>query len=136
MALKSPHRDWRLDLINPMDIRAVGLDQLLTQFWLRILHGNRPLLPRPGSAQRVSELANLIEGSEGGFRGFAGSPGAAESWLRADLVKTLRRAPEKFTVARPVHALATRTRSVDKQTDDSLGSLLVYSWLNHAAPEL
>jgi hypothetical protein len=136
MALKSPHRDWRLDLVNPIDIRAVGLDQLLTRLWLRILHGNRPLLPRPGAAQQVSELANLIEGSETGFRQFAENPGAAESWLRADLVKTLRRTPEKFTVARPVHALAARIRSIDKQTDDSLASLVVYSWLSHVDPGL
>lgn len=137
MALKSPHRDWRLDLINPVDVRAIGLDQLMTRLWLRVLHGNRPLLPRSNVPQKVSELANEIESQASEkFRGFADNTGAAETWLRADLVRTLRRSPDKFTVARPVHALATRIRSVDKQSDDSLGSLAVYSWLAHVDPEL
>ena len=130
MALESPHRDWRLDLISPVDVRAVGLDQLLTQLWLRVLHENRPLRRRARTrSQTVAELANEMErrGNDS-FRG-SPSPGAAETWLRADLVKTLRRSPEQFTVARPVHALATRVRSVDKQTDDSLASLAVYAWL-------
>jgi len=30
MALKSQHREWRLDQLNPIDVRAVGLDQMLT----------------------------------------------------------------------------------------------------------
>ena len=44
MALKSPHRDWKLDEITPIYVRAVGLDQLLTNLWLYILHGARPLV--------------------------------------------------------------------------------------------
>src|SRR4051794_18547750 len=124
MALKAPHRDWHLDLISPIDVRAIGLDQLMTRLWLRVLHENRPLLPRANAVQKLSELANEIEAeSDGRFRGFSMNPTAAETWLRADLVKTLKRSPEKFTVARPVHALATRVRSVDRETNDSRGSL-------------
>jgi hypothetical protein len=137
MALRSPHRDWRLDLVNPVDVRAIGLDQLLTRLWLRVIHGNRPLLARANVAQQVSELAHEMErDSSGRFTGFADAPGAAETWLRADLVKTLRRSPDKFTVARPVHGLATRVRSVDKQSDDSMGSLAVYAWLENVDPNL
>lgn len=137
MALKSPHRDWRLDIINPIDVRAIGLDQLMTRLWLRVLHDNKPLLPRANVAQTISELANEIEtGSDDRFRGFASHHGAAETWLRADLVKTLRRSPDKFTVARPVHALAARVRSVDKETNDSQGSLVLYSWIDRADSEL
>ena len=54
MALKSPHRDWRLDLINPIDVRAIGLDQLLTRLWIRVIHENRPL---------VQDLVNTIAGA-------------------------------------------------------------------------
>jgi hypothetical protein len=133
MALRSPHRDWRIPQINPLDVRAVDLDAVLTRLWLRIEHANRPLAARPSSNTKVSELANELEGrANENFRGFADSPGMAEAWLRADLVKTLRRKPDLFTVARPVHALATRIRSGDRQTDDSLASLAVYSWLTIA----
>jgi hypothetical protein len=132
MGLRSPHRDWRLDLISPVDVRAVGRDQLLTRLWLRILFKNKPLVTRSNAHQTVAELANVIERpSNQRFRGFSPGSGAAETWLRADLVKTLRRSPERFTVGRPVHALATRVRSTDKQTDDSSASLAVYSWLEH-----
>jgi hypothetical protein len=137
MALKSPHRDWRLEAISPVDVRAIGLDQLLIRLWLRVLFENRPLLARPNAFQTVAELANEIERrSNDQFRGFDEAEGAAETWLRADLVKTLRRTPDRFTVARPVHALATRIRSVDRQTDDSSASLAIYSWLEHVDREL
>ena len=137
MALKSPHNAWRLNIISPVDVRAVGLDQLLTRVWLRLLFDNRPLQARPNALQTVAELANEIERpSNEHFRGFAEAVGAAETWLRADLVKTLRRAPEKFTVARPVHALATRIRSIDRQTEDSSASLAIYSWIAYVDPTL
>jgi hypothetical protein len=136
MALRSPHRDWRLDLISPIDVRAIGLDQLLTRLWLRIMFDNKQLVTRSNAPQTVQELANLIERpGNPRFVGFDHAPGAAETWLRADLVKTLRRTPERFTVARPVHALATRVRS-DKETDDSSGSLAVFAWLQRVDKEL
>lgn len=137
MALRSPHRDWRLDMISPVDVRAIGLDQLLTRLWLRIMFDNKPLAARSNAPQTVQELANLIERpGNPRFTGFDKAPGAAETWLRADLVKTLRRTPERFTVARPVHELATRVRSTDKQTDDSSGSLAVLAWLLHGGKDL
>jgi hypothetical protein len=130
MALRSPHKDWRLSTISPVDVRAVDLDALLTRLWLRVLHRNQPLMPRPGAPTKVVELANDIERRTNDvFIGFGAEHGAAEAWLRADLIKTLRRTPERFTVGRPVHALAARIRSTDRQTDDSFGSLAVYSWL-------
>ena len=130
MALRAPHRDWRLPEISPIDVRAVDLDALLTRLWLRVLHRNLPLMPRAGAPTKLLELANDIERrTNEGFVGFSEEHGAAEAWLRADLVKTLRRTPDRFTVARPVHSLATRIRSTDRQTDDSSGSLAVYSWL-------
>lgn len=94
-------------------------------------------MARPNALQTVAELANEIERrSNEHFRGFDDAEGAAEAWLRADLVKTLRRSPDKFTVARPAHVLATRIRSVDKQTDDSSASLAVYSWMENVDPAL
>ncbi len=131
MALKAPHRDWRLATISPIDVRAVDLDAVLTRFWLRIAHANRPLVSRAGSATTIPELALELEQRSGSnFQGFAEHRGTAEAWLRADLVKTLRRQPDRFTVARPLHALATRVRSGDRQTDDSNASLALYSWLD------
>jgi hypothetical protein len=135
MALRSPHRDWRLEIISPVDVRAVGLDQLLTRLWLRIMFDNKPLVPRANAHQTVGELANVMERSTSQrFRGFSPGAGAAETWLRADLVKTLRRSPERFTVGRPVHALATRVRN-DKE-NDSFASLAIYAWLAHVDKDL
>ena len=57
---------------------------------------------------------SIFRGLAGGLQGFEAidedQDGAAEAWLRADLVRMLRRKPEQFTVGRPVHALATRVR--------------------------
>lgn len=132
MALKSPHREWRVPQANPLDVRAVGLDELLTRLWLRVLHDNRPLIRRPGSIQTIAELANeMSRPNNQSFRGFSDVPAAAEVWLRADLVKPLRRYPQFFSVARPVHSLATRLRST-KGADDSLASQVVYGWLKYA----
>ena len=136
MALQKPHSDWRLPQASPVDVRAVDpLDKILARLWLRVSFDNLPLMARPG-AETVTELADQMEHSPH-FRDFGSNPGAAEAWLRADLVKTLRRKdPNKFTVGRPVHALATRVRSVDRETNDSGVSLAVYSWLKRVAPEL
>jgi hypothetical protein len=137
MALKGQHREWRLAAISPIDVKAVDLDAVLTRLWLRIAHGNRPLISRPGTATTVSELAMELERrANDRFVGFSENPGTAEAWLRADLVNTLRRTPDQFTVARPVHALATRIRSSDRQTQDSNDSLAVYSWLAKADKKL
>ena len=137
MALKRPHSDWRLEAVSPIDVRAVGLDQVLTQLWLRINNDNRPLMPRAGVPTRVVELANEMERRNNEqFVGFGENHGAAETWLRADLVRTLRRKPEIFTVARPVHLLATRVRSSDRHADDSHASLAVYAWMDTVEPTL
>jgi hypothetical protein len=136
MTLKSPHKDWRLPLANVLDVRAVGLDQVLTRLWLRVLNDNRALMRRTGGMQTVAELVNEISRrGNSKFRGFPAAPEAAEAWLRADLVKTLKRYPERFAVARPVHGLATRVRN-QRESDDSAASLAVYGWLRSADAEL
>jgi len=132
MALKSPHKDWRIERVSAIDVKAVGLDQLLTNLWLRILLGNRPWT-REGPAYRtVADLANLIEHQAAGFVGFH-EGGIAEAWLRADLCKIPKRKPTEFTVARPVHELAARIRN-PKESGDSNASLVIYEWLRHCAP--
>lgn len=136
MRLGSPHKEWRLDLISAMDVRAVGLDQLLTNLWLRIEHDNRPFRKRGAGAQRVVELAHEMErrGNES-FREFADEPGVAEAWLRADLLRVFKRAPEEFSVARPLHSLAARVRN-PRRDDDSNASATIYGWLHHSGQAL
>jgi hypothetical protein len=130
MTLRPPHSDWRLPQVSVIDVRFVGLDQMLTRLWLRVLFENRPLATRVDGLQAVAELAHLMErpGNEQ-FIGFAHT-GVAEAWLRADLVKTLKRHPEKFTIARPVHDRAVRLRN-PREDNDSSASLAVYGWLYH-----
>lgn len=131
MRLGSPHKDWRLDLISAMDVRAVGLDQLLTNLWLRVEYDNRPFRKRGTGAQRVVELAHEMErrGNDR-FRDFSEEPGVAEAWLRADLLRVFKRAPEEFSVARPLHSLAARVRN-PRRDDDSNASAAVFGWLEH-----
>lgn len=135
MTLKSPHSDWRLPQVSVVDVRAVGLDPMLTRLWLRILFRNRPLASRVDGLQAVTEIAHMMErpGNEH-FVGF-GQTEVAEAWLRSDLVKTLKRQPEKFTVARPVHDRAVRLRN-PREDNDSNASLAVYGWLLHCDPGL
>jgi hypothetical protein len=134
--LGSPHKDWRLDLISAMDVRAVGLDQLLTNLWLRIEHDNRPFRKRGSGAQRVADLAHEMErrGNDS-FREFVDEPGVAEAWLRADLLRVFKRAPEEFSVARPLHSLAARVRN-PRRDDDSNASATIYGWLEQCGQAL
>jgi hypothetical protein len=136
MRLSSPHKDWRFDLISVMDVRAVGLDQLLTNLWLRVEHDNRPWRKRGSGAQRVVELAHQMErrGNDR-FRDFVDEPGVAEAWLRADLLRVFKRAPEEFSVARPLHSLAARVRN-PRRDDDSNASSVIYGWLEHCGQDL
>ena len=136
MRLGSPHKDWRLDLISVMDVRAVGLDQLLTNLWLRVEHDNRQWRKRGSGAQRVVELAHQMErrGNDR-FRDFVDEPGVAEAWLRADLLRVFKRAPEEFSVARPLHSLAARVRN-PRRDDDSNASSVIYGWLEHCGQDL
>ena len=135
--IKSPHSDFRLDLLSPVDVRAIGLDQMLTQLWLKLLLENRPPARRTRDFATIAELAQEIErdGNEH-FRGFRGASQATESWLRADLVRPLKREPTKYTVARPLHAHAVRLRSNNRQANDSNASEAVYAWLWHADKSL
>lgn len=137
MALKSPHRDWRLGQINPIDVRAVGLDQLLTNLWLCVMHGARPLIRLATPFDSVVQLADLMEKRTAEhFDGFDDAPGAAETWLRSDLLRVLKRHPEQFAVARPVHGLAARLRGSTRDSSDSFASWLVYDWICAEDPDL
>jgi hypothetical protein len=136
MRLTSPHKDWRLDLVSVMDVKAVGLDQILTNLWLRVYYDNRKFR-KPGiGVQRVVELAHEMErrGNDR-FQDFADEPGVAEAWLRADLLRVFKRAPEEFSVARPLHSLAARVRN-PRRDGDSNASSTVYGWLEYCGKHL
>lgn len=136
MRLTSPHKDWRLDLISVMDVRAVGLDQLLTNLWLRVEYDNQAFRKRVSGTQRVVDLAHQMERrGNNSFQNFMEEPGVAEAWLRADLLRVFKRAPEEFSVARPLHDLATRVRN-PRRDDDSNASSTVYGWLEHCGQHL
>ena len=136
MMLKGEHKDWRLNQISIIDVRAVELEQLLTFLWLRVKHGNKTVVRMAGGQRMtVADLAAQMEAAESQFQGFKRLPGAAEGWLRADLVYTRKRTPESFTVGRPVHLDAARVRN-PKENNDSAASAQVYSWLTYADPAL
>ena len=130
MNLKSPHKDWKLDLLAVPDARAVGVDQLLTQLWLRVANDNRPTTTTREPYKKVAELAAKIESSRRSpdFVGFEPGEGVAEAWLRADLLRVFKRSADEFAVARPLHLPATRLRNIGK-AGDSGASGIVYTWL-------
>jgi hypothetical protein len=136
MMLKGTHKDWRLTQVSVIDVRAVELEQLLTFLWLRIKHGNRPVVRLAGGQRMtVADLAAQMEATDTSFQGFRGLPGAADAWLRADLVYTRKRTPDSFTVGRPVHLDAARVRN-PKENNDSSASQQIYAWIHHADPAL
>lgn len=134
--LKSPHKDWKIDLLGVPDARAFGVDELLTRLWMRIEYSNRPTVTRTVRYTRVEELAAEIQDPHNSaFIGFAPGTGIAESWLRADLLRVFKRNKDEFSVARPLHLPATRLRNARKG-EDSAASAIVYQWLATHAPEL
>jgi hypothetical protein len=137
MNLKSPHKDWKLDLLAVPDARAVGVDQLLTQLWLRVANDNRPTTTAREPYKRVTELAAKIESirMSPDFVGFEPGDGVAEAWLRADLLRVFKRSADEFAVARPLHLPATRLRNIAK-AGDSGASGIVYTWIEDEDPQL
>ena len=54
MTLKSPHKDWKLNQLAVPDARAVGIEQLITQLWLRVAYDNLPTTPTRETHKRVA----------------------------------------------------------------------------------
>jgi hypothetical protein len=134
--LKSPHKDWKIAALAVPDARAVGVDELLTQLWLRVAHDNRPTTTKREAYKRVAQIAALLENPRStDFAGFEVGSEVADAWLRADLLHVLKRQPVEFSVARPLHLPATRLRNVAK-AGDSGASGIVYAWLQDEAPDL
>jgi hypothetical protein len=127
MTLPAPHRDWKLDQLPVPEVRAIGSDELMTQLWLRIAHDNKQTASKQPASGSITQLASELESSES-FDGFEVGSEVAETWLRADLVKVLRRSRDQYAVARPVHLLATRLRNPKKESDAN-ASAIPYSWL-------
>lgn len=128
MTLPSPHRDWKIDQLPVPLTKAIGADEMLTQLWLRVSWDNVQTARDETPRRLVAELASQIEDDRDHFRGFDKGSGVAETWLRADLVKTPKKKPDTFIVARPVHLLATRLRNTRKE-DDAAASSIPYGWL-------
>lgn len=135
MTLSKPHKDWKLDVLPVPDTRWIGSDELLTQLWLRVAYDNGRTTRKEGTRSLVAELASLLEEDSDHFEGFAPGTGVAETWLRADLLKALKRKPDQFIVARPVHLPATRLRNTKKDSDAN-GSAILYAWLAEHSPDV
>lgn len=137
MKLKSPHKDWKIDFLAVTDARAIVVDQLLTQLWLRVSYDNAPTATKREAYKEVSQLVRKIESPRQtpDFVGFTQGGGVAEAWLRADLLRVLKRSKAEFTVARPLHLPATRLRNATK-AGDSGASGIVYAWLALEGPDL
>jgi hypothetical protein len=127
MTLPAPHRDWKLDQLPVPEVRAIGSDELLTQLWLRVAHDNKQTASNEPADGSIARLANVLETSEA-FEGFEVGSSVAEAWVRADLVKVLKRKPDRYAVARPVHLLATRLRNTKRESDAN-ASAIPYLWL-------
>lgn len=138
MTLSLPHKAWTLDVLPVPLTQWIGTDELLTQLWLRLAYGNKRTTRRESSRTLVVELASMMEGDSEHFRGFDAGSDVAVTWLRADLVKTLKgKNVNEFSVARPVHLPATRLRNLKREADAN-ASAIPYQWIrdfDHALGE-
>ena len=135
MTLPSPHKEWVLERVLLPAVRWADPDRLMTQLWLRLEHEDRRTTPRTSSYLNVAEIAETIESGHPRFDGFEAGSGVAESWLRADLLKTLRlpefsrsRSKGDYAVARPLHLDATKLRNT-KRDEDGNASAIPYRWI-------
>jgi len=129
VTLPKPHKEFKLDPLLVPAQRAVIPDMVLTELWLRLEHDNQKIAPRPDPHQYVADIASVIQSKGLGFAGFEPGSGIAESWLRADLLKTLAKAGKKgdYTVARPVHLAATKLRNT--KHDEGGASAIAFRWI-------
>jgi hypothetical protein len=132
-----PHKAWTLDVLPVPLTQWIGTDEMLTQLWLRLAYANKKTTRRESSRTLVLELATMIEADSEHFRGFDAGSDVAETWLRADLVKTLKgkKNIDQFSVARPVHLPATRLRNL-KREGDANASAIPYQWIRDLDPAL
>jgi hypothetical protein len=142
MPKKTPRIDWKIDPLAVPDAKAIGLDQLITQLWMRIAYENKAVQRRKKSYTRVTELASKMEASDWApaFVGFEPGQGVAEAWLRADLLRVLMKYKKQkntdlFAVARPLHLQATRLRNAGLD-GDSDGSAILFKWLEDFDPDV
>ncbi len=129
MTVPSPHKEFKLAPLLVPAQRAVIPDMVLTELWLRLEHDDQKIASRSESYRYASEIAEVIEGGDLGFEGFETGSNIAESWLKADLLKTLVKSGNKgdYTVARPVHLAATRLRNT--KHNEGGASAIPFRWI-------
>ena len=129
MTVPSPHKEFKLDPLLLPAQRAVIPDMVLTELWLRLEHDDQKIRPVSDSYRDVAEIAGVIEGRGSDFEGFESGSNIAESWLRADLLKTLTKSGPKgdYTVARPVHLAATKLRNTKHREGGA--SAIPFRWI-------
>ena len=129
MTVPSPHKEFKLDPLLLPAQRAVIPDMVLTELWLRLEHDDQKIRPVSDSYRYVAEIAGVIEGRGSDFEGFESGSNIAESWLKADLLKTLTKSGPKgdYTVARPVHLAATKLRNT--KHSEGGASAIPFRWI-------
>ncbi len=133
MTLKSPHSDFTLEQVLQPQVRWVYPANLMTQLWLRIAFENKQVKMDDTSFREIGQIASAMTSGSSSFVGFESGDGIAEAWIRSDLVESLtkgatsRTAKEEekgdFSVARPLHLLATRLRNTKRDGDSNASAI-------------
>lgn len=145
MTLKSPHSDFTLQQVLQPQVRWVYPANLMTQLWLRIAFGNKQVKVEDTSFREIGQIASAMTSGSSRFVGFDSGDGIAEAWIRSDLVESLAKEATSesakeankgdFSVARPLHLLATRLRNTTR-SGDSNASAIPYQWITEQGEHL
>ena len=119
--------------------KAVTLDRVLTNLFMKIYTGNQKYTPAHRGEYTIEELKGIINLLEeaGELKGAKENPEAVEDWLRSSLLELVNRGnvvKEHIATLKPLHLLSFRVQNV-KFCKDYRASEQLYLMLN-SSPEV
>ncbi len=119
--------------------KAVTLDRVLTNLFLKIYTGNQKYIPAHRGEYTIDELKDILNGLEedGEIKGAKENPEAVEDWLRSSLLELVNRGnvvKEHIATLKPLHLLSFRIQNA-KYSKDYRASEQLYLMLN-SSPEV
>jgi hypothetical protein len=124
MAIRLDSKDaiFRNELVLAADAKSVNLEHLLTNLFMLLRNNGGRVNVKVKKEHTFSTLQEYLSNLEekGSISGFSDNPGAAEDWLRCNLVNLVFRGnvvKEKISSLRPVHLESYRIRNISQTRD-------------------